>query len=1567
MLQQQHIGDSKVSEHAAAQDGRLALDPAPSFSGWSGPGQLQHLAFHPHPPCDYSSGSISHSQQQQQHDGVSPHREPYQAATDAAAAAAAAHCSLFAAGALGLRARRKSTSDAAPHHVPYPLAPQRRKSDGGLHGSMLSAQHPLFLAVAAAAADVSSHSHSSGSSPDLQTSVVRDMYLHSDARSTGSVSSQHHHLDPITEGVPVTNFDVTPSGSPGRRVSQQGDQEYQQEQQDLLAMQRELLQLQQMAQQKELQLQQLLLQQQQHNRQSPAGAAPHRRSPTPPSHGSGLPGICVSPRASAFSYKHPAASSSNTSAASGSSSGSGSITHRAATEPPAGHSSGAMGASTQSYSSAYSGRSPGAAAMVMTSSSIGRQSQQQQQQLRQAQLEAANAIAASAAASGSPASPGAPAKVQPVARDITQRLQMQRPAGRGAVGHSLAGAAPDMQHSEIWAAWEGHQLAGSAAHGSLAQLEQQAQGQPQAAVGSNRQHCASSAAADPAAQQQQQQELLPPVGPSAAGVRPRPAPQRSHSVSHLANKSPAPPRVPPSPQQQQAAELRTRRSSCSQITSAPSPRSVLSQGDWARSGEPGNVAHGQQQFERGGSDAGFPKLALRVGVVTESEGDSLWDNCFRGQISPSRSPMTSGQPYGAHQQQGGTDFLSMQEQRLQRDQAQTAAAGLNSLAAEGSLKDTASSRRDADSTQQQQQSAGVKAMAGQLLMPQKVAGSAGVTAAALPPPHPPSHQHNDVPCTPRGHMMLNPQHTAPRSASAVLSSAPGLQLPHLLPQQPVPPRQHAPSARSPCVATRMHVAPLSPAAAAWLGNNSGAFAGHSTCSPILEQGPYGASSNPSSSGSTRVGTASDDRVSPALGGSHLSSSGSTLGFGLSGTGSSISITPGTGGSGSSSARISLSGALPRPAFDHLARSVSMDSSFLQQQQQSGMRSPSPPMAPDATATIHGCSRPLRALSPVVKKAPAGCTTPTVNLSSSRARQHMQQRLQEMQIPKSPSPPPMGAAAMIAANPRGGAHTVQPCPPLHSLPPVSPSPSVRTRVLTQQAGAAAGAGAQAGGVADVPEWAGSSPLVGVPAAAKCALAFSRAPSEVAAPGAAAAVPGALPGARQGSPQELLAVRRPAQLLQLMPAAPQASSGSGTPDLSWMQTAGAARHAPSSGLLQDASAVAAAALAGRAAGPAAAQDSLDWQAAAVVAFSHYRGRLGYLMNSGVVGVKFEDGCTMLMQGEMRCVCYLAPGSAAAVADAAAAARPAGVDASPAGKDKCQLAGGAAVAGAGACSMGRRISTDLGQSDQSAGQHSAQAAAEGTDVQASVASKQGRAVQLFQLPEQLASTPSSSDVAGPSDSSSSGGGGGVPDYLASKVRCMQRFVGCLLHHQPYSSKRHLDVTRLALPGALGLQQQGAAQDQQHEGLQPGLGPSCVHVQHFSYSEGCALLTLTNGSQQLVFISDSSVMLLHPGLRQLGYVTPPRRHKHRSSGAGSNTQDAADAAAAGSCSDSACSGSDSDSSSGEGDTAGPAAGGAQLLVLKLGGVGADAVAGQRDPRLLARLKQASRLPGVLPMPFDL
>lgn len=340
-------------------------------------------------------------------------------------------------------------------------------------------------------------------------------------------------------------------------------------------------------------------------------------------------------------------------------------------------------------------------------------------------------------------------------------------------------------------------------------------------------------------------------------------------------------------------------------------------------------------------------------------------------------------------------------------------------------------------------------------------------------------------------------------------------------------------------------------------------------------------------------------------------------------------------------------------------------------------------------------------------------------------------------------------------------------------------------------------------------------------------------------------------------------------------------------------------------------------------------------------------------------------MLMQGDMRCVCYIAPGSAPAVADADAAARPASLHASPAGKDKQQLSSGAAVGGARACSVGRRVSTDLGQSDQSAGHQSAQAAGEGTDAQASVGVKQGSAAQLFQLPDQLASTPSSSDVAGPTDSSS--GGHGVPGHLASKLRCMQRFVGCLLHHQPYSNKRHLDVTRLAFPGALGLQQPGVQQSQQHQGLQPGLCPSSVHVQHFNYSEGCALLTLTDGSQQLVFISDSSVMLLHPRLRQLAYVTPPRRNKHRSSGAGSSPQNAADAEAAVDSSHTACSSSDSDSSSGEGDPAGLGAGGAQLLVLKVDGPGTDGVAGQRDPLLLARLNQASRLPGVLRMPFSL
>lgn len=226
------------------------------------------------------------------------------------------------------------------------------------------------------------------------------------------------------------------------------------------------------------------------------------------------------------------------------------------------------------------------------------------------------------------------------------------------------------------------------------------------------------------------------------------------------------------------------------------------------------------------------------------------------------------------------------------------------------------------------------------------------------------------------------------------------------------------------------------------------------------------------------------------------------------------------------------------------------------------------------------------------------------------------------------------------------------------------------------------------------------------------------------------------------------------------------------------------------------------------------------------------------------------------------------------------------------------------------------------------------------------------MFHLPAALDSSGSSgSDV---------GGSSGAGVHLGSKLRCLQRFAGCLLHHQPYSSKRHLDVTRLVLPEALALQPLAQEQPQ----LQPAGLP--VHVAHFNASEGCVLLSLTDASQQLVFMSDSSLLLLRPGgLQQLAFVAPPQRHKRRpQAGGSSGAAAAAEEGAHSSCSDDDDT-HDSDSSGPDSDSVGPGTPctPAKLVLVPLGGA---ASALPQDPRLLARLKQASRLPGVLPLALD-
>jgi hypothetical protein len=354
------------------------------------------------------------------------------------------------------------------------------------------------------------------------------------------------------------------------------------------------------------------------------------------------------------------------------------------------------------------------------------------------------------------------------------------------------------------------------------------------------------------------------------------------------------------------------------------------------------------------------------------------------------------------------------------------------------------------------------------------------------------------------------------------------------------------------------------------------------------------------------------------------------------------------------------------------------------------------------------------------------------------------------------------------------------------------------------------------------------------------------------------------------------------------------------------------------------------------------------AAVVAFSHYRGRLGYLMNSGVVGVLFDDQTSMVVLTDRRTVSYIQPASSIA----SGAAGEAGSAAASKGKEGVRPA---------AAAMSRRISTDLGQSDQSSAAATANAAIGGVTAAAGhgssvLAGGFGPTCQTFLLPAALDSGSCSSDVGGGGSSS-----GCVPEHLASKLRCLQRFVGCLLHHQPYSGKRHLDVTRLVLPEAMVLQQPA-----DEEQMQPLTVVLPVHVAHFNASEGCVLLSLTDGSQQLVFMSDSSIMLLRPdGLQQLAFVPPPQKHKRRPHAHSSGAEGSVDAAAAGGGAASSRSASDSSDSDSDSDASGrgSACGSGEMVVVPLGGA---ASALPQDPRLLARLKQASRLPGVPPLFVD-
>jgi len=1554
---------------------------APSFSGWSAAsaaaaaaaaGMQQHPSAKPYPGPSSTGGS-----QLQPLPAVL-----FSQAMHHPAAGFGFYSGMQAAGAPKTRARRKSASDYGAQPLPSPVISRRRKSTGSQHCGLFGALSAgcSFLSGAEGS---SSRSGSLDSPAECLVSVTTGHSSPMEEVHSMGRPSQHHLAGCLLS---IAEVDVPALASPGRY--------------NLCAHQQ---------QQQQQGLQRGMEQYGEQYSKPPcdAGAgllpvAVARRSPTPPGDSSA---ICVSPRVSTlYQQYHSQGASSNSS-------------RRAATEPPAiNHNSSVSSSGSCTRGGVPSGRSPGAAAMVMSNKSTGGYQlppppQQQQHQVLQQVLPRAqqDSTAAAAAARAPP----------PVARDITQRLQSQGSTFKGSGAQASSGAAPDLQHTNsLWHTWALH----LDSRGPNSQQQQQQQQTPSSSTAGSRPDSACSFDQYPRAQQ------LPPPGPVGSGGRALQQPQRSSAGSigpySSVAKSPAPPPVPPSPQQLHAAELRGRRSSCSSIPALSS--GVLSPGPpqprdhWSHlslmgrgTSSTGHMTHAGDGSSSAG-ESGVTLLHMPPAVC-----DSVWSDLSAAPPSPGRAGLPQGSRRSPVRDQSGMQDVGRNHHQLQlyRHHAQAPGGAAGGDASSGSIREAldklqglpgsmhsthgqqlnAAEHSEASTEQeqaaedmahshcqqhhQQHQQVGLKAS---LSSAGHLNGSyRGSATAALPPLHPPAHQqHSDAPATPRGHVMLNPQ-LAPRSASAVLGSGTGLQPLHH-PQQPVPPRQHAPPCRSPCVSARLHASALSPAAAAFMGGGGAFTSLHMACSPILEQVPS-TSSNPSSNGSIRLGTDGRSPAAGPAGGSHHSSYNSGAVHGHSAASSNVSTTPTTDTSSGSGRQLlgARSPILPRPAFVQLARGGSCDSVFYQHHRQSvAVRSPSPPCALDTSAAVQGYSRPLRAVSPSIRKADT--TLPGVHTSSSSSSTACQQQLQQLQVPRvvlSPSPPPdrpMGAAAMTASPRVHSLGGVQPCPPAHSQPPPSPSPSLRARLLTPhssqtsgglhgaaghsmaQHAAAAGAAAtghagqlqhadngEASAAASAPAWAGSSPcVVGHPAPRGRLMLGGH---DAAAEGLAAHV----------APQVF---SRPPALLQPASTDAAAADSGNTPDLSWM-------HATADGDPADrTSAPHAAATAGTAVrdgagakSAAAAEDpttqpALEWPV--VVAFGHYRGRLGYLMNSGVVGVLFEDASHMLMREGSRTACYIDSAVRSVTADPAvpvvgahssscsttpseAGGAKAPVSAVQVGKPKpkSQLphnSSSSSSIAAGVSSISRSNSTDTCHSDQTPAAHHS---TPGEGAPATAACSQSRGADGLALklpPPPCRDDGGRKDVSGDGDSS----GGGVPEHLAAKVRCLQRFAGCLLHHTPYSSKRHVDVTRLALPGTWGVQH---SQAQQQGALL--LTASVVHIQHFSYSEGCVLLTLTNGAQQLVFTSDNSVMLLQSHRQQLAFITPPRRLK--TPGAGSS------------------SGSDSDESS-TSDTCrdaarlGEAAG---VVWLQL----SAHTALPDDPRLQARLRQARCLPGVMQLPFTM
>jgi hypothetical protein len=262
--------------------------------------------------------------------------------------------------------------------------------------------------------------------------------------------------------------------------------------------------------------------------------------------------------------------------------------------------------------------------------------------------------------------------------------------------------------------------------------------------------------------------------------------------------------------------------------------------------------------------------------------------------------------------------------------------------------------------------------------------------------------------------------------------------------------------------------------------------------------------------------------------------------------------------------------------------------------------------------------------------------------------------------------------------------------------------------------------------------------------------------------------------------------------------------------------------------------------------------------------------------------------------------------------------------------------------------RRSSDTGRSDPSslkdqdnpvggcpvsAATAAAKAEAAGSPTAASAAAV------TFLLPGCSSPGPSMAATDGSSSSSSTlAAAAGVPEHLAGKSRCLRRFVGCLLHHRPYSSSCQPDITRLPFPVAgKGSAASAAAAGVQQDGLHSSVMHAGVpHLVSFVHREGCLHLKISDGCHQFVFTGGNSVLLLDAQCCQLAYVTHSkarRSSRHHAAAAGAG----ADAAAAGM---------------------------AHVHVLALGGNAAAAAAPPADARLLARIAYASKLVRALQLP---